>query len=67
VPRTRGDVREAATNAPLQTISPFCLTVDPQATNYLPAVFGERVHALQPQVSLLPDVLLVLLFMLVTN
>ncbi|MNF13560.1 hypothetical protein D3C80_2154520 [compost metagenome] len=52
------DMRQAVTEAKLQGIYPFCLTIDRQAANYLPAVFGPRQYALLPKPELLPGVLL---------
>ncbi|VVO07933.1 nitric oxide reductase activation protein NorD [Pseudomonas fluorescens] len=52
------DMRQAVTEAKLQGIYPFCLTIDCQAANYLPAVFGARQYALLPRPELLPGVLL---------
>ena len=52
------DMRQAVTEAKLQGISPFCLTIDRQAANYLPAVFGPGHYALLPRPELLPSVLL---------
>lgn len=52
------DMRQAVTEAKLQGISPFCLTIDRQAANYLPAVFGPHQYALLPRPELLPTVLL---------
>jgi nitric oxide reductase NorD protein len=52
------DMRQAVTEARLQGISPFCLTIDRQAANYLPAVFGPHHYALLPRPELLPTVLL---------
>ena len=52
------DMRQAVTEARLQGISPFCLTIDRQAANYLPAVFGPHHYALLPRPELLPVVLL---------
>lgn len=52
------DMRQAVTEAKLQGISPFCLTIDRQAANYLPAVFGSHQYALLPKPELLPTVLL---------
>lgn len=52
------DLRQAVTEARLQGISPFCLTIDRQAANYLPAVFGEHAYALLQRAELLPSVLL---------
>ncbi|MDQ1833861.1 nitric oxide reductase activation protein NorD [Massilia scottii] len=51
------DVRQAVTEARLQGISPFCLTIDRQAATYLPAVFGEHAYALLQRAELLPTVL----------
>lgn len=52
------DMRQAVTEAKLQGVSPFCLTIDRQAANYLPAIFGPRQYALLPRPELLPTVLL---------
>lgn len=52
------DMRQAVTEARLQGIAPFCLTVDRQAANYLPAVFGAHQYALLPQAERLPEALL---------
>jgi nitric oxide reductase NorD protein len=52
------DLRQAVTEAKLQGISPFCLTIDRQAASYLPAVFGPNHYALLPRPELLPVVLL---------
>ena len=52
------DMRQAVLEAKLQGISPFCLTIDRQAANYLPAVFGPNHYALLPRPELLPSVLL---------
>lgn len=52
------DMRQAVTEARLQGVSLFCLTIDRQAANYLPAVFGPHHYALLPRPELLPSVLL---------
>ena len=52
------DTRMAVTEAKMQGMSPFCLTVDRQASDYLPGVFGVRQYALMPRPELLPTVLL---------
>jgi nitric oxide reductase NorD protein len=52
------DMRQAVTEAKLQGINPFCLTIDRQAAHYLPAVFGAYQYALLPKPALLPVVLL---------
>lgn len=52
------DMRQAVTEAKLQGIHPFCLTIDRQAANYLPAVFGLRQYALLSRPELLPSALL---------
>jgi len=52
------DMRQAVTEAKLQGISPFCFTIDRQAANYLPAVFGPHQYALLPRAEMLPTVLL---------
>jgi nitric oxide reductase NorD protein len=52
------DMRQAVTEAKLQGIFPFCLTVDRSAAAYLPAVFGASGYALLPRPELLPAALL---------
>ena len=52
------DMRQAVSEAKLQGIYPFCLTIDRQAANYLPAVFGARQYALLHRPELLSSVLL---------
>jgi nitric oxide reductase NorD protein len=52
------DTRQAVTEAKLQGVFPFCLTVDRHGANYLPAMFGARQYALLPRPELLPVVLL---------
>ena len=52
------DMRQAVVEARLQGISPFCLTIDRHAADYLPAVFGEHSYALLQRAELLPTVLL---------
>jgi nitric oxide reductase NorD protein len=51
------DMRQAVNESKLQGISPFCLTIDRQAANYLPAMFGARHFAMLPRPELLPTVL----------
>ena len=52
------DMRQAIKEARLQGISPFCLTIDRQAANYLPRIFGAHHYALLPNPERLPFVLL---------
>lgn len=52
------DMRQAVTEARLQGVQPFCLTIDRQAAGYLPAVFGVHQYALLPRPELLPTALL---------
>lgn len=52
------DMRQAVNEAKQQGIFPFCLTIDRQAANYLPAIFGAHQYALLPRPELLPTVLL---------
>lgn len=52
------DTRQAVIEAKLQGISPFCLTVDRQAGDYLPAIFGAQHYALLNRPERLPAVLL---------
>ncbi len=61
------DMRQAVTEATLQGISTFCLTIDRQAANYLPRVFGAQQYALLPKPELLPGVLLEWLKRLITT
>ncbi|WP_374012066.1 nitric oxide reductase activation protein NorD [Pseudoxanthomonas koreensis] len=52
------DMRQSVTEARLQGIFPFCLTVDLQAPGYLPKVFGQGHYALLSAPERLPLVLL---------
>lgn len=52
------DMKKAVTEAKLQGIFPFCLTIDRQGANYLPYVFGNNQYALLPKPEQLPRVLL---------
>jgi nitric oxide reductase NorD protein len=52
------DVHRAITEARLQGVFPFCLTIDRQAANYLPRIFGANQYALLQRPELLPTVLL---------
>ncbi len=52
------DMRQAVTEAKLQGISAFCLTIDRQAPYYLPHIFGIHHYALLPRPELLPIALL---------
>jgi nitric oxide reductase NorD protein len=52
------DFRQAVTEAKLQGVSPFCLTIDRQAAGYLSSVFGAGHYALLTRAELLPLVLL---------
>lgn len=52
------DMRQAMTEAKLQGISPFCLTIDRQAASYLHGVFGPHHYALLARAELLPTALL---------
>ncbi len=52
------DMRQAVNEAKLQGVFPFCMTIDRQAANYLPTVFGPRQYALLPKPEMLPSVLL---------
>lgn len=52
------DMRQAVQEAKLQGISPFCLTIDRQAADYLSKTFGRHQYALLPKPELLPTVLL---------
>ncbi|MFA5494391.1 MAG: hypothetical protein WC247_06405 [Porticoccaceae bacterium] len=61
------DMRQAVTEATLQGISAFCLTIDRQAPAYLPRIFGAHQYALLPRPELLPTVLLDWMKRLVVN
>ena len=52
------DMRQSVTEARLQGIFPFCLTVDLQAPGYLPKVFGPDNYAVLSTPERLPMVLL---------
>lgn len=52
------DMRQAVTEARLQGLAPFCLTIDRQAADYLPRIFGANQYAMLPRPELLPTVLL---------
>ena len=52
------DMRQAVNEAKLQGIFPFCLTIDWQAANYLPAIFGAHHYALLPKSEHLPTIML---------
>jgi nitric oxide reductase NorD protein len=52
------DFRQAVTEAKLQGINPFCLTIDRQGAGYLPFVFGAGHYALLTRPELLPMALL---------
>lgn len=52
------DMRQAVTEATLQGISAFCLTIDRQAPSYLPRIFGAHHYALLARPELLPTALL---------
>lgn len=52
------DMRQAVTEAKLQGVNPFCLTVDRQAAGYLPGIFGTNHYALLQRPELLPTALL---------
>lgn len=52
------DMRQAVTEASLQGIYPFCLTIDRQAANYLPRIFGAHQYRLLTRPEVLATVLL---------
>jgi nitric oxide reductase NorD protein len=52
------DMRQSVTEARLQGIFPFCLTIDRHAAGYLPRVFGANHYAMLHKPELLPGVLL---------
>jgi nitric oxide reductase NorD protein len=49
-------MRQAVVEARVQGIDSLCRTVDRQAVNSLPGVFGVGQHALLPRPELLPTV-----------
>lgn len=51
------DTRQAALEAQLQGIHPFCLTVDRQAPSYMPRMFGAGKYAVLPHPVQLPAAL----------
>ncbi|NLD56253.1 MAG: VWA domain-containing protein [Burkholderiaceae bacterium] len=52
------DTRQAVNEARAQGIFPFCLTVDRQAADYLPTIFGAGQYGLLAQPERLPTLLL---------
>jgi nitric oxide reductase NorD protein len=52
------DMRQSVTEARLQGIYPFCLTIDRHAAGYLPQVLGANHYAMLHRPELLPAVLL---------
>jgi nitric oxide reductase NorD protein len=52
------DTYRAVTEARLQGVFPFCLTIDRRAAAYLPRIFGANQYAMLPRPELLPTVLL---------
>lgn len=52
------DTWRAVTEARLQGVFPFCLTIDRHAGAYLPRIFGANQYAMLPRPELLPTVLL---------
>ena len=52
------DTRQAVAEARLQGVTPFALTVDRQAAQYLPSIFGRGGYALLHRPERLPTVLL---------
>lgn len=61
------DMHMAVTEARLQNIFPFCLTIDRHAANYLPRIFGNNQYALLPKPEQLPKALLDWMKRLVAN
>ncbi len=61
------DMRQSVTEASLQDIHCFCLTIDRQAANYLPRVFGAGGYALLTKPELLSSALLDWMKRLVTS
>lgn len=61
------DMRQAVSEARLQGVSPFCLTIDRQAPAYLPRIFGVGGYAILNRPEALPVVLLDWLKRLITR
>ncbi|WP_404367380.1 nitric oxide reductase activation protein NorD [Marinobacter sp.] len=61
------DMRQSVTEAGLQDIHCFCLTIDRQAASYLPRVFGAHGYALLTRPELLSSALLDWMKRLVTT
>lgn len=61
------DMRQSVTQARLQDIHCFCLTIDRQAANYLPRIFGTGGYALLTKPELLSSALLDWMKRLVTT
>jgi nitric oxide reductase NorD protein len=61
------DVRQAVTEARLQQIHPFCLTIDRQAPTYLPHMFGAHGYGLLAEPAALPRLLLEWIRQLLTH
>jgi nitric oxide reductase NorD protein len=55
------DMRQAVAESALQSVSPFCLTVDRQARRYLASVFGRQRYVVLQHPSALPLVLVEML------
>jgi nitric oxide reductase NorD protein len=61
------DLRQAVVEARLQGISPFCLTIDRSAANYLSRIFGAHHYVLLREPARLPGALLTWLRRLVLH
>ncbi|NYT59041.1 VWA domain-containing protein [Alcaligenaceae bacterium] len=61
------DTRRAVTEARMQGVFPFCLTIDRQAARYLPGMFGAGQYALLQEPTELPRALLTWLRKLVAR
>ncbi len=59
------DARQAILEARASAIFPFCLTVDADASEYLPRIFGQTGHRLVQRPSQLPSALLAVVSALV--
>ncbi|MCS4503776.1 hypothetical protein KBTX_03824 [wastewater metagenome] len=60
------DTRHALLEARRAGVTPFCVTIDQEAADYLPYLFGQRHHALLHRAQALPE-LLPRLYLLLTE
>ncbi|USH04018.1 VWA domain-containing protein [Grimontia kaedaensis] len=53
----QADTKHAIDDVLMQGITPFCLTIDPDADNYVAQIFGEGHYSVLDDANRLPDVL----------